>query len=257
MNAEKAASILWRARLDDERLDAIPDDCTPGNVEEGYEIQRAMVAISGRQLLGWKIAATSEAGQKHIGVDAPVAGRLFEGFASEDGSTVPADTMLMRVAEAEFAFRIGVDLHRAAARYSVAEVTEAVSALHLAIEIPDARFRRFAEVGGAQIAADDAFASWFVLGPDVPGWRSLDLVAQRTLFRRNGEVVSRGSGANVLGDPLVALTWLVNHAAQHEGGVKAGDIVTTGTSLPPADLAPGDAFVAEFEGLGTVRVTFS
>lgn len=257
MNAEKAAAILWDARLKDRRLDALPDDCVPLSLAEGYGIQRAMAALSGRELLGWKIAATSEAGQKHIGVDAPVAGRLFAGFASGDGARVPAGEMLMRVAEAEFAFRLAKDLPARGAAYTRAEVADAVSALHLAIEIPDARFERFAEVGGAQIAADDAFASWFVLGDDVPGWRSLDLVQQKTLFRRNGEVVSRGSGANVLGDPLVALTWLVNHAAEHEGGVRAGDIVTTGTSLPPASLTPGDEFVAEFEGLGTVRVTFS
>ncbi len=257
MDAEKAATILWRARLAEEPLEALPDDCAPRSLEEGYVIQRAMVAVSGRGLLGWKIAATSEAGQKHIGVDGPIVGRLFSGFTLDDGATIPAGKMHMRVVEAEFAFRLGVALPRRDEAYTLAEVTDAVSALHLAIEIPDARFQRFAAAGGAQIAADDAYASWFVLGSEVPAWRSLDLAAQKTLFRCDGEVVSEGSGATVLGHPLVALTWLVNFAAEREGGVQPGDVVTTGTALPPPPLVPGDRFVAEFDGLGSVRVDFS
>src|SRR5262249_31258221 len=124
------------------------------------------------------------------------------------------------------------------------------------IEVPDARFDRFAEIGPAQIAADDAFASWFLLGPVVDNWRRLDLPRQSARILRNKSVAAEGSGANVLGDPRIALTWLANHLSKRRIGLKAGDIITTGTCVTPPTIAPGDEAVAEFAGLGSVTVRF-
>ena len=64
----------------------------------------------GQKTAGWKIAATSEAGQRHIGVSEPLAGRLFADFILPDGARRDAGPMHMRVVEAEFAFRFGRDL---------------------------------------------------------------------------------------------------------------------------------------------------
>ena len=71
----------------------------------------------------------------------------------------------MRVAEAEFAFRMGVDLPPRPQPYSVDEVLAAVATLHPAIEVPDSRFDDFTIVGAPQLIADNACAHLFVLGP--------------------------------------------------------------------------------------------
>jgi 2-keto-4-pentenoate hydratase len=252
----EAAEILWQARLAQRRLDALPVACRPGSLAEGYAVQDAMAALAGQPVVGWKIAATSEAGQRHIGVSEPLAGRLFEDFVLGDGAVLPAAPLLMRVIEAEFAFRLGRDLPARAAPYDVAEVMAAVDGLHLAIEVPDARFERFAEIGPAQIAADDAFAAWFVLGPEVADWRGLDLPSQPVRVLRNGAPAGEGRGANALGDPRLALTWLANERAKRGGGMKTGEVVTTGTCLTPVPIAPGDRLIAEFPGLGRVNVAF-
>ena len=183
--------------------------------------------------------------------------RLFKDFILADGASLPAAPLHMKVMEAEFAFRMARDLPPHSARYEQADVCEAVAALHLAIEVPDARFERFAEIGPAQIAADDAFASWFLLGEQVPGWQRLDLATQRVRAVNNGKVAAEGTGANVLGDPRIALTWLANHLAQRGIGLKAGDIVTTGTCITPPTIAPGDRVTAEFVGLGQLTVAFN
>ena len=47
----------------------------PQGRAEGYAIQAAMQGYG--SLFGWKIAATSEAGQKHINVAGPLAGRIL------------------------------------------------------------------------------------------------------------------------------------------------------------------------------------
>jgi 2-keto-4-pentenoate hydratase len=253
----EAAALLWRTRREQRRIEALPDHLRPRSLMEGYAIQDAMVTTANQPVLGWKIAATSKAGQAHIGVTEPLAGRLFKDFVLPDGARLPAAPLHMKVMEAEFAFRMGRDLPPRAAPYEQVEVCDAAAALHLAIEVPDARFERFAEIGPAQIVADDAFASWFLLGPDVRDWRRLDLARQPVRALRNGAVIAEGSGANVLGDPRIALTWLANHLTQRGIGLKAGDIVTTGTCVAPPAIAPGDDVVAEFVGLGRVTVGFT
>jgi 2-keto-4-pentenoate hydratase len=253
----QAAELLWRTRIEQRRIEVLPDGLRPGTLSEGYAIQDAMVAITAQPVSGWKIAATSQAGQVHIGVTEPLAGRLFKDFILADGAALPAAPLHMKVMEAEFAFRMAHDLVPRAAAYEQAEVCDAVATLHLAIEVPDARFERFAEIGPAQIAADDAFAAWFLLGPQVPDWRSLDLPAQRVRAVNNGAVVAEGAGANALGDPRLALTWLANHLSQRGIGLQAGDLVTTGTCITPPAIAPGDRLVAEFAGLGRLAVAFN
>ena len=253
---KEAASLLWRMRIGRQRIHALPEGLRPATLAEGYAIQDAMVAISGQDVAGWKIAATSKAGQRHIGVDEPISGRLFAGFMLGEGARLEASPMHMRVAEAEFAFVMASDLPPRSEKYVPAQVKAAVAALHLAIEIPDARFERFAEIGAAQIAADDAFASWFMLGPDVPNWQDLDLPARPVRMSRNGDWVAQGRGADALGDPWLALTWLANHLSSRAIPLRKGAIVTTGTCIAPAAVSPGDSMIAEFTGLGQVAIGF-
>jgi 2-keto-4-pentenoate hydratase len=253
---DQAAALLWQTRLEQRRIDALPDHLRPHTLAEGYAIQDAMVAIAAQPILGWKIAATSKAGQAHIGVTEPLAGRLFKNFVVADGALLPAAPLHMKVMEAEFAFRMGRALPPRDTVYAQHEVCDAVATLHLAIEVPDARFERFAEIGPAQIVADDAFAAWFLLGPEVRDWRELDLSTQKVRAYKNGTLAVEGTGAEALGDPRIALTWLANHLAQRGIGLKPGDIVTTGTCITPAAVAPGDQTVAEFIGLGRVALAF-
>lgn len=257
ISSNKAAEILWQARLAQGRLSALPADCKPATLDDGYAVQDAMAVLAGAPIFGWKIAATSAAGQKHIGVTEPLAGRLFADFLLRDGATLPAAPLQMRVIEAEFAFRMGRDLGPRAAAFEMDEVCAAIADLHLAIEIPDARFEPFDKIGPAQIAADDAFAAWFVLGPKVDGWEKVDLPSQPVRVWKNGKVAAEGAGANALGDPRLALTWLANERSKRGGGLKAGEIITTGTCITPLEIAPGDAIVADFTGLGRVSVTLT
>jgi 2-keto-4-pentenoate hydratase len=254
---DQAAGILWRTRLGQQRLSALPADCKPVTLDDGYAVQAAMVGLAGQAMFGWKIAATSAAGQKHIGVTEPLAGRLFADFVLPDGARLPAAPLQMLVVEAEFAFRLARDLPQRGTAYHVDEVRAAIADLHLAIEIPDARFEPFDTIGPAQIAADDAFAAWFVLGPKVENWAARDLPNQPVRVFKNGIIAAEGKGANALGDPSVALTWLANERAKRGPALKAGDVITTGTCITPLAIAPGDAIVAEFPGLGRVAVNLT
>ncbi len=108
----------------------------PRDRAEGYAIQARIEDAVDGPLFGWKIAATSEAGQKHINVHGPMVGRILPETVIPDGGTAAMAGNEMRVAEPEFAFRMRVDLPPRSSAYRVAEVLAAVDTLHPAIEIP-------------------------------------------------------------------------------------------------------------------------
>lgn len=249
-----AAAILWQNWQQRTRIEQLPSDCRPADRAAGYSAQKQVVTCSGKSVVGWKIAATSAAGQKHIGVDGPIAGPLLASRVLANNATVPLDGNIMMVAEAEFAFTFARALPARENPYTQEEVLDAVATLHPAIEVPDSRYNDFAKVGAPQLIADTACADWFVLGaPATAEWRSRDLVAHQVTAYRNEEKAAAGSGANVLGDPRIALTWLVNELRTYADGIAAGQFVTTGTCVVPVPIQRGDTFRADFGEFGTVN----
>lgn len=244
----------WRAGT---KIGALADSERPLNRADGYAIQAAIERYSTTHLFGWKIAATSAAGQKHINVGGPMAGRILAETVIADGGTASMAGNKMAVAEPEFAFRMRVDLPARSTPYSVQQVLDAVDTLHPAIEIPDSRFADFVSAGEAQLIADNACAHRFVLGPATTAdWRAMDLIEHRPVIAMRGESFV-GHGKNVLGDPRVALTWLANELRQLGINLKAGRVVTTGTCHPPLPIQAGDFCAMDFGVLGKVSVGFS
>ena len=256
-HVDEAAGILTRAAVSNERLSGLPRHCRPADLAEGYAVQARVAETSGRRVVGWKIAATSVAGQKHIGVDGPIAARLLSERVIASGLAIPMQGNVMNVAEAEFAFRMAEDLPRRATAYGVDDVMRAVATLHPAIEIPDSRYTEFATVGAAQLIADAACARWLATGPATTAdWRNIDLIGHQVVAYRNGTEAGRGSGLNVLGDPRVALTWLVNELCAMGQSLCAGDLVTTGACVAPMAVTAGDEMQVDFGQLGSVGVAF-
>jgi 2-keto-4-pentenoate hydratase len=252
-SASRTLVSHWRAGSKLDNLDAAE---RPQTRAEGYAIQAEIERMSTAKLFGWKIAATSEAGQKHINVPGPMAGRILEETLIADGGVASMAGNDMRVAEPEFAFRMRSDLPPRPNLYSVAEVLDAVDTLHPAIEIPDSRFADFIRAGEAQIIADNACAHLFVLGKATSAnWRARDLIEERPVVMLRGQRYV-GHGKNVLGDPRVALAWLANELRQLGITLRAGEVVTTGTCHPPLAIQSGDRMDADFGALGKVSVGF-
>src|SRR5690348_2204034 len=108
--AVAAADIVWEHWRDGRRMPALPEAVRPITRADGYAVQAALARQTAHPLFGWKIAATSVAGQRHINVDGPLAGRLFRERVYAPGAEVPFGANRMRVIEAEFAFRMAADL---------------------------------------------------------------------------------------------------------------------------------------------------
>ena len=237
-------------------IEALPAACRPHTMADGYAAQRALAAASGGAVVGWKIAATSTSGQRHINVDGPIAGRLLASRVHASPGRVEFGANRMAVAEAEFAFVMGADLPAREDPWSVEEVLAAVATLHPAIEIPDSRFADFTRAGSAQLAADNACAHEFVLGPATAAdWRAIDLATLPVTLTVDGRVATTGTGADALGDPRVALAWIANNHAAQGAALRAGDIVTTGVCGKPSAITAGSRVVADLGPVGAAEAT--
>jgi 2-keto-4-pentenoate hydratase len=76
-------------------------------------------------------------------------------------------------------------------------------------------------------------------------------------MRVDGTVAGEGTGERVLGDPLNALVWIANHQSRAGRGLRAGEIISTGTCTGLAPVKPGQRASADFGDLGAVEVEFS
>lgn len=257
-NHDRACDLLWRLWQSGEVTTDLPADLKPANRTEGYAIQAGLDRRSSKPRVGWKIAATSTAGQRHIGVDGPLAGRILAERVVDARTPVSIKTNRMRVAEPEFAFRVGRELSPRDKAYSVDEVMAAIEALHLTIELPDSRFADFAKVGGPTLIADNACAHELIIGPAVTAdWRVIDLSQHKVKAHMAGKGDRDGIGSNVYGDPRVAMTWIANELSGLGIALRPGEIITTGTCMVPLAIVEGDEIHADFGILGTISCSIS
>ena len=187
----------------------------------------------------------------------PIAGILLQERVFKSKEQLIFGKNRMAVAEPEFAFRMGQSLEPREEEYVQHEVMSSVEDLYPAIEIPDSRFQNFEKVGEYQLIADNACTHEFVIGSAMPAsWRNLNLSQQAISISTQYGAVSEGVGANVLGDPRVALTWLVNELSRHKITLETGMTVTTGTCAKPLSISAGSVVTADFGMLGSVQAIF-
>ena len=259
---QQATELLWRHHREGSLLDALPAAWRPHTHAHGHAIQAQLPQVADDRVVGWKIAATSAAGQAHIQVSGPLAGRILSRFVVDGAAPVSLTGNQMRVCEPEFAFRMAHALAPRAAAYSVAEVLGAVATLHPAFELPDSRFADFASAGQAQLIADNACCGDFYFGPAAPvNWRALDLPAHAVHAVVSAAGASRysraGEGRAALRDPRIALTWLVNELSSLGITLGAGQFVSTGTCMVPLQIQPGDRVDADFGVLGRIAISLT
>src|SRR6266508_955355 len=132
--AQRAAAALWQRWQTQSPDGPLATDIRPATLTEAWDVQAEFTALAGPRM-GWKIAASSAAGQRHIGVAGPIVGPLLAAGARGSGDNVPLTSMAS--VEPEFAFRLGADLPSGGRPYDRPTVLQAVSEALPAIEVPD------------------------------------------------------------------------------------------------------------------------
>lgn len=243
---------VWRMG---QTLPALPESCRPKNLTEAYKVQALLEAELGFERAGWKIGCTSAVARAILKADGPFAGRVFLARCHASGAAIASEQHRMRGLEAEFAFVLGKDIKPRKKPYSRAEMLAAVDDLHPAIEIVDSRYTDWLKVTLPELVADMGSNGALIVGPPAKNWRRKDLAKVAVTMAAGGKVVGKGKGADVMGHPLDALAWLANHPPSPEG-LKAGEVVTTGTAAGFHRAGPKDKAVARFAGIGKVELSF-
>ncbi|MEU4320161.1 2-keto-4-pentenoate hydratase [Nocardia fluminea] len=256
MRTELAAELA-RAELDRVAVSPIADRYPGIDVVDAYEVQLLNIRRrldDGGKVVGHKVGLSSKAMQQMMGVDEPDYGHLLADM--EVFEDVPVDTskfLLPRV-EVEVGFILGADLP--GEDCTEADVLAATVAYAPSIELIDSRITDW-KIGLADTISDNASSAGWVLGKARVAPGDIDITAIDAVLTRNGEVIAEGRSDAVLGDPVIAVAWLARKVASFGVRLKAGDIVLPGSCTRAIDARPGDAFHAEFSGLGSVRLNFA
>ena len=160
-----------------------------------------------------------------------------------------------RVIESEFAFRLGADVTPVVGGHTIDSIMPFIDAVVPAIEVVDYHYVAWT-IGALQVAADNAIHGAWIHGQPVHDWVDLDLAAAGVTTRVNGDVVTTGSGAAVLGHPLSVMAWIADELPRFGLRLCAGDVVTTGVTTGVFEAAAGDTIQAVFDGIGSVSVQF-
>jgi len=259
MSTREAAKRLLEAHERRERFAPLPPGLAPRTAAEAYAIQDAFVALRAQTLgarAGYKIALTSEAMRRFVGVDAPQAGVMHVSTLRRSPARVRAADYVRLIVEFEVALLLADDLPAAGKPYFRASVGRAVGAAMPGIEIADDRNADYGELAKhpLELIADNAWNEGAVLGAPVTDWRRLDLAALRAAASVNGQPVGEGRGADAMGHPLDALAWLADHLASIGRGLVRGDVVMTGSLITSKTVTAGDAVAFTLEDLGTVEL---
>jgi len=252
-----AAAALAAARRSGSALDALPPDLVPPTMDDAYRVQLELH----RQLTGergprggWKIGCTTAVMQAYLGIATPSAGTLYARTMARGSGTFTTGANRLGV-ECELAVRLGADLVGAAA-HDAAAVRAAVAAVMAAIEVVEDRYVDYTRLEAGTLVADDFFGAGCVLGPEVTDWRDLDLGAITASMAINDVEVGRGTGSDILGDPLRALTWLAATAADLGEPLRAGHVVLLGSLVQTHWVAAGDRIVIRNDPMGEASATF-
>lgn len=226
------------------------------DVVDAYEIQliniRQRVA-EGARVVGHKVGLSSLAMQQMMGVDEPDYGHLLDEMEVFEDTPVKASRYLYPRVEVEVGFILAEDLPGAGCTED--DVLAATEALVPSIELIDTRITDW-KIALCDTIADNASSAGFVLGPARVSPREVDVKTIDAVLTRNGEVVAEGRSDAVLGNPVTAVAWLARKVESFGVRLRKGDVVLPGSCTRAIDARAGDEFVADFAGLGSVRLSF-
>jgi len=213
----------------------------PASEAEAYAVQRKVWQAMARdeRPAAWKVAAAAREAT-------PIAAPVFPQRFAESPARFAADGFLRLAVETEIALRFGRDLPSRPQPYGRHEILDAVASAHVAMELVSSRLADPEAAGPHWRLADGLLNGGLVLGSAIPGWRDLDLGGLSARAYADGRLLAEASGRQPLGDIYYCLPWWIDHI----GGVRAGDIVTTGSWNGAARVAMPAALRVEFAGLG-------
>jgi 2-keto-4-pentenoate hydratase len=244
------------AARDEPRPHTPPSEKRRLSLTEAYGVQdRLREALIGRgeRVAGWKAGFTNKAGQEAYQVSEPVCAFLLASGVLSSGAEIAAARFVKPGVEAEIAFVMKEDL--AGPGVTAARALLAVEGALPALELID--FRHGGKAVGTDVVADGVYAKAIVLGGVLTPVAGIDLALEGLVYEHSGTTVATATAAEVMGTPLNSLAWIANHLGGRGLGLRAGDVVMTGSVSKILQPKAGDTVRATYTRLGSVSVRFA
>ncbi len=259
LTAPQVAQLMARVHHAQTQAQAMPrltEDFPDMTLADGYAVQNALRQrwlAEGRRQVGWKAGLTSKAKMQQMGVHVPSIGFLMADMARPENSAVRTDDLIHPRVECEVAFVTRKPL--AGPAVTREEVLNATDFVLPAIEVIDSRFSGF-KFDLPSVVADNGSSARYVAGGRARDPQDLNLPTLGVVMEKNGEIVTLGAAAAVMGHPAEAVALLVR--VLHEIGetFPAGSFVMSGGITEAVAVKAGDNVIARYQELGSVSVRF-
>ena len=253
---EKYGDELYEALVNRKAVAPLTDREADITIEDAYQIQQRMIQRrldAGETIIGKKIGVTSKVVMDMLKVNQPDFGMMTSGMVFNEGEAIDTSTMIAPRAEAEVAFVLKSDLMGPGV--TAADVLRATDCVLPCFEIVDSRIQDW-KIKIQDTVADNASCGVLVLGGRRKSPRDIDLALAGMVLEKNGELISTSTGAAVQGSPVNAVAWLANTLGALGIGLKAGEVILSGSQSPLVPVKAGDSLVCSVGGLGSTSVRF-
>ncbi|WP_299195518.1 hypothetical protein [uncultured Amphritea sp.] len=255
---EAAAQALLTRRLNQQITGPLPSEQRPATVEEALAIQQSLIqqmALAGQGVGGWKCALPIAIdGLENVPVIAPIfSSTLYTGSPCP----IQPDQGVCKI-EPEIAFRFGHDLPHRGEPYSEAEILNAMSGAHLALELILSRYAEPDSVSYLEHLADCLFNQGLFVGPQITVEQAC--AASEIRFVLTDASLDEGcrqiAGKHPSIYPQLPLFWMVNFLTQRGIDIKAGQLVITSSYAGVLELQPDVDFSLAYEKYGEILLRF-
>jgi 2-keto-4-pentenoate hydratase len=249
-----AAAFIAEAHRSRAPYRNLPAEIAPPTVADAYAAQEALCELWSPiygPVRGLKIATTTKVMQQLMGIDHPCGGMIYERRIHQSPARLRREDFINLMVEFELAVRLGADLPRRDVPYTAADVRPAVAEAMPAFELIEDRGADYKSTSALSLIADNAWNGGIVLGAPQRVPADMELDGIRGHLTVNG--AERGTG--VTDDPMGALAWIANLAADRGRPLKEGMVVITGSVLPTIPIAAGDTFVFSLDGIGSTELS--
>jgi 2-keto-4-pentenoate hydratase len=253
--ARRAAETLFAEHKANVRFKpfGLPD--APATIDDAYDIQERYVALLRGEhgdAVGYKVGLTSTPMQVFCGIDHPIAGVVLASRVHQSGATVRRADFGRLGLEFEIAVRVKSDIPVTGAPCTAAMIAPHIGGVCAAIEIVDDRNADYGHLDVLSLVADNSWNSGIVLSEFAAKWPDLANAVGRAT--KDDGAIGEGHGRDILGHPFNSVAWLATQLASRGVGLKAGQVVMTGSVMKTVFPAEDASYRFDLEGIGFVEV---
>lgn len=242
-SVDRLAAELATARRDRTTILTRRGTADELGIDTAYDLARRLELereSAGWRPVGWKLGFTNQNLWRRLGLDRPIRARIYEQTLCA-GELETAGLVDPRI-EPEIVVGFGAAVGPGS---DIDAIAGAVAWVAAGLEVVHCHFTGW-ELSPAEAVADGGLHAALAIGPPTPiGPAALhELEAAACELLHDGVAIAHGRGGDVLGGPLHALQWLLRGLPD---GLRAGDIVTTGTLTMALPIALGERWEHRLE----------